>query len=45
MYVDLVKRYTFDYATPTSCKNNPQNVITLDPDIDEHYLLTAKAVL
>ena len=43
-YIDPMTSQTFDFATPMSCKK-PQNVIALDPDDDEHYLLTRKPVL
>ena len=45
MFIDPITRQTFNYATPISCDNNPQNVIALDPDLDEHYVLTPKPVL
>ena len=45
MYIDPITRKTCIYATPMSCDNNPQSVITLDPDTDEHYVLTPKPVL
>ena len=32
MYVDHITRQTFDYATPITCKNNPKNIIEVDPD-------------
>ena len=34
-----------NYGTPISSKNIPQNVIALDLDDDEHYVLTPKPVL
>ena len=42
MYVDLVTRQTFKYATTIECRNNPQNIIELDPDTDDgaFYVLT-----
>ena len=42
MYVDLITRQTFKYATPIECGNNPQNIIELDPDTDDgdFYVLT-----
>ena len=41
MYVDRIKRQTFEYATPFACDNNPTNNIELDPDTDSHgfYIL------
>ena len=35
MYVDPITRQTFNYATPIECRNNPQNLIELDPDTDD----------
>ena len=32
MYIDPITRETFNYATPKSCKTNPQNVLSVDPD-------------
>ena len=42
MYVDPKTRQTFNYATPIKCRNNPQNIIELDPDADDgdFYVLT-----
>ena len=34
MYVDPIARQTYDYATPTTCDNNPRNIIELDLDSD-----------
>ena len=45
MYIDPISRQTFIYATPISCANNPQNVIALDAETNEHYVLTSKFVL
>ena len=45
MYIDPISRPTFNFATPISCDNNPNNVIALDPDTDEHYVPTHKPVL
>ena len=41
MYVDPITRQTHDYATPTTCDNNPRNNIELDPDSDDQdfYIL------
>ena len=33
------------YAAPMSCDNSPQNIVALDLDNDEHYVLTPKPVL
>ena len=30
MYVDPIKRQTYDYATPIACDNNPKNISELD---------------
>ena len=42
VYVDLITRQSFNYATPIECGNNPQNIIELDPDTDDgdFYVLT-----
>ena len=45
MYIDPIKRQIFDCATPIPCDNNPQNVITLDLDFNEQYVLTPELVL
>ena len=41
MYVDLITRRTYDYATPIACDNNPCNIIEIDPDSDDQdfYIL------
>ena len=44
-YIDSKTGQIFNYATPMSCDNNPQNVIALDPDTDKQYVLTPKPVL
>ena len=36
---------TFDYAIPITCDINPWNVLALDLDTDEQYLVTTKPVL
>ena len=36
---DPITRQTLNYATPLSCDSNPQNVIALDLDNIEHYVL------
>ena len=43
-YVDPITRQTFDYATRIPCENNPQNLIALDPDTDQYYVLTPKPI-
>ena len=44
MYFDLI-RQTLYYASPISCEIIPENVITLDIDSDEQYVLTPKLIL
>ena len=41
MYVDPITRQTYNYATPITCDNNPNNIIKLDPDSDDQdfYIL------
>ena len=41
MYVDPITRQTYDNATPSTCDNNPRNIIELDPDTDDQdfYIL------
>ena len=39
MYVDPITRQTFEYINQIPCENNPQNVIALDPDTDQYYVL------
>ena len=41
MYVDRIRRQTYDYATPITFDNNPRNFIELDPDSDDQdfYIL------
>ena len=45
MLIGPIARQTFNYATPVSCDTNPQNVIAIDLDTDEDYVLTPKPVL
>ena len=40
MYVDPIKRQTFDYGTPITCDNYPKNIIELDPDSDDQDFYT-----
>ena len=42
MYVGPITRQTFEYTNETPCENNPQNVISLDPDTDQYYVLTTQ---
>ena len=42
---DPITRQTFNYARPVPCDNNPQIFIALVLLIDEHYVLTLKALL
>ena len=44
MYNDPITRQFF-YVTAIYCDNNPQNIIALDFDKDEHYVLTLRLVL
>ena len=41
MYVDLITRQTYDYATPITCDDNPRNFFELDRDSDDQdfYIL------
>ena len=43
MYVDPITRQTFEYANQIPCENNPQNVISLDPDTG-YYVLTPQPI-
>ena len=45
MHIDPITRKIFDYATHLSCDNSPQIVIALDPDHDEHYVLTPEPLI
>ena len=45
MYIGPKARQILGYATPVNCNNNPQEVIALGRDKDEHYLLTPKPVI
>ena len=40
MHVDPITRQTLNYANQIPCENNPQNLIALDPDTDQYYVLT-----
>ena len=40
MFVDPITRPTFGYANQIPCESSLQNVIALDPDIDQYYVLT-----
>ena len=44
MYVDPITHQTFEYANQIPCENNPQNVISLDPDTDQYYVLTPQPI-
>ena len=44
MYVDPITRQTFEYANQIPCGNNPQNVISLDPDTYQYYVLTPQPI-
>ena len=39
MYVDPITRQTYDYATPITCDTNPNNIIELDSDDQDFYIL------
>ena len=43
-YIDPITGQSFDFATPTTFVNNPQNVIALGPDIDEDCPLIPESV-
>ena len=45
MYIDPITRQIFGYTTPIFCDIYPQNVLPLDPDKDEHYVVNTKPVL
>ena len=45
MYIVPLTRQTSGYDTPISWDYNPQKVIALDLDSDEHCVLTPKPVL
>ena len=42
MYDDPITRPTFEYVIQLPCENNPQNVIALDPDTDQYFVITAQ---
>ena len=44
--VDPITRQTNDYATPTTCDNNPNNIIELDPESDDQdfYILSPEPI-
>ena len=44
MYIDPIRRQTFESATAKGSDNIPLNVLTLDLDNDEHKALTRKPV-
>ena len=44
MYVDPITRQTFEYANQIPYENNPQNVISLDPDTDHNCVLTPQPI-
>ena len=44
MYVGPITRQTFVYANQVPCENNPLNVISLDPDTDQYYVLTSQPI-
>ena len=46
MYVDSITRQTYDYATPITCGNNPENNIELESDSDDQdfYILRPEPI-
>ena len=40
MYVDPITRQTYDYATPSTCDNNPGNIIEIDLESDDQDFYT-----
>ena len=44
IYVDPNTRQPFDNAKQIPCVKNPQNVMSLDPDTDQIYVLTQKPI-
>ena len=38
MYVDPIRRQSYDHATPIASGNNPRNIIELHPDSDDQDL-------
>ena len=44
MYVDPITHQTLKYANRIPCQNNPQNVISLDSDTDQYYVLTPQPI-
>ena len=44
MYIDPITRQTFKYANQFPCEDNPQNMIALDPDTDQYYILTPQPI-
>ena len=44
MYGDPITRQTFEHANQIPCENSPQNVISLDPDTDQYYVLTPQPI-
>ena len=45
MCIAPITKKIFNYGTPLTCDNIPQNVVALDLDFDEQYVLTPKLVL
>ena len=44
-FKECVSSHSFNYATPITCEKNPQDVIELGFDTDEHYVLTPKTII
>ena len=45
MYVDPIKRQTFNYVNQIPCENSPQNVILLGLFTDHYYDLTPQLIV
>ena len=45
MHIDPITRQIVGNSTPKSCNILPQNLLAIDPENDEHYVLTPKPVL
>ena len=44
MYVDPTTRQTFEFANQRTCENNRKNVIALDRDTDQYYVLSPQRI-
>ena len=45
MYVDLITRQIYDYATPIACDNSPRNIIELQYDLTLSQLRTLAYII